>query len=84
NDLDKKSVLKILELNQFHPYKVHLVQELSYDDFDRRIEFSELMMERIDEDPNYLSNIVFSEEATFQLNDYVNRHNCKFWSDTNP
>ncbi|EFN79651.1 hypothetical protein EAI_12675, partial [Harpegnathos saltator] len=63
NDLDQKSVLKILKLNQFQPYKVHLVQELSDDDFDRRIEFCELIMERID--PNYLSNIVFSDEATY-------------------
>ncbi|EFN86394.1 hypothetical protein EAI_12102, partial [Harpegnathos saltator] len=59
------------------------VQELSDNDFDRRIEFCELM-ERIDEDPNYLSNIVFSDEATSQLNGYVNRHNCRFWSNTNP
>lgn len=50
-----KSVHKILQINKFHPYKIRLVQELSNDDFDRRIEFCELM-ERINEDPNYLSN----------------------------
>jgi len=84
HDIDKKSVLKILKNNKFHPYKAHLVQELNEDDFDRRIEFCELMMERIDEDPNFLSNIVFSDEATFQINGNVNRHNCRFWSDANP
>ncbi|EFN76918.1 hypothetical protein EAI_11088, partial [Harpegnathos saltator] len=46
-------------------YKIHLVQELNEDDFDRRIVFCDLMMERIAEDPNYLSNVVFSDEATF-------------------
>jgi len=39
--------------------KVHFVQELNDDDFDRRIEFYELMTKRIDEDCNFLSNIVF-------------------------
>ncbi|EFN82646.1 hypothetical protein EAI_11103, partial [Harpegnathos saltator] len=73
---------KILKMNKFHPYKIHLVQELNEDDFDRRIEFCDLMMEKIAKDPNYLSNVVFSDEATFQLNGH-NRHNC-FWSDTNP
>jgi len=63
HDIDQKSVLKILKNNKFHPYKVHLVQELNDDNFDRRIEFCELMMERIDKDPNFLSNIVFSDEA---------------------
>jgi len=58
-------VLKILKNNKFHPYKVHLVQELNDDDFDRCIEFCELMMERIDEDLNFLSNIVFSDEKIF-------------------
>ncbi|EFN85686.1 hypothetical protein EAI_09677, partial [Harpegnathos saltator] len=75
---------KILKMNKFHPYKIHLVQELNEDDFDRRIEFCDLMMEKIAEDPNYLSNVLFSNEATFQLNGHVNRHNCRFWSDTNP
>ncbi|EFN77660.1 hypothetical protein EAI_05452, partial [Harpegnathos saltator] len=26
----------------------------------------------------------FSDEATFQINGAVNRHNCKYWSDENP
>jgi len=26
---------------------------------------------------------VFSDEATFQINGNVNRHNCRFWSDAN-
>lgn len=69
---------------KFHPFKVHLVQELSEDDFDRRLEFSEIMMTRIDANPNFLYEIIFSDEATFALNGNVNRHNCRFWSNSNP
>lgn len=50
----------------------------------RWLQFCEIMMQRIDADPNYLFSIIYSDEATFQLNGHVNRHNCRFWSDENP
>ncbi|XP_025267674.1 uncharacterized protein LOC112639065 [Camponotus floridanus] len=78
------SVHKILKKNEFHPYKIHPVQELSEDDFDRRVEFCEDVMQRIDMDPEFATKIVFSDEATFELNGNINRHNCRFWSDENP
>lgn len=84
HEIDQKSVLKVLKNNNFHPFKVKLVQELNEDDPDRRNEFSETMTELIIADPQFLRNIVFSDEATFQLNGDVNRHNCRYWSDTNP
>ncbi|EFN81748.1 hypothetical protein EAI_02686, partial [Harpegnathos saltator] len=60
------------------------VQALSEDDFDRRIEFCDLMMEMIVDDPLLFNNVVFSDEATFELTGNVNRHNCRYWSDVNP
>jgi len=78
------SVQKILKRIKFHPYKIHLVQKLNEDNFDRQNEFCELMMQRIDEEPNFLFNIVFSNEATFEVNGNVNRHNFRLWSDENP
>lgn len=61
-----------------------MVQELSEDDFDRRVEFCEIMMQMINDDPLLLNNIIFSDEATFQLNGQVNRQNSRYWSDDNP
>jgi hypothetical protein len=83
-NISSYSVWKILNSNKYHPYKIHLVQELSEDDFDRRIEYCDTMMQRLDTDPNFVKNIVFSDEASFLLNGNVNRHNCRYWSDTNP
>ena len=65
----------ILKSINFHLYKVHLVQELNKDDPDRRVEFCEIMMDRIDRDPLFLYNTVFSDEATFTLKGEVNRQN---------
>lgn len=69
---------------KFHPYKVKLVHKLNEDDPDRRLQFSEIMMNRINADPQLLNRIIFSDEATFFLNGSVNRHNMSYWSDTNP
>ena len=84
HEIGYASVSKILKLNKWHPYKLHLVQELSEDDFDRRIEFCDLMMEMIVDDSLLLNNIVFSDEATFELTGNVNRHNSRYWSNDNP
>jgi len=48
------------------------------------MEFCELKMKKTDDDSNFIFNTVFSDEATFELNNSVNRYNCKFWSDNNP
>lgn len=84
HQIGKSSVHEILTRANFHPYKVKLVHKLNEDDFDRRTEFCEDIMARIDEDPHLPFDIVFSDEATFQLDGTLNRHNCRYWSDVNP
>ena len=83
-NISRTSIRRILKHHKFHPYKIHLVHQLNEDDFDRRQEFCEIMAERLRLDENYLFNICFSDESTFFLNSTVNRHNCRYWSDSNP
>lgn len=78
------SVHKVMTLNKFHPYKIHVNQELSEDDYDRRIQFCEIMSDLINENPDLTKNVCFSDECTFYLNGLVNRHNCRYWSNENP
>ena len=40
------------------------MQELNEDDFDRRLEFCELMMKKIDAESDFVYNIVFLDEAS--------------------
>lgn len=70
--------------NKYKTFKVQIPQELSEDGFDRRVEFCNIRMQRSEDDANFINNIVFSDELTFMLNRSVNRHNCCYWSDTNP
>lgn len=78
------SVHKTLRLNKFFPYKIQLLQQLAEDDYDRRIEFCEIVTERANEDHNFIKNICFTDEASFFLNGFVNKHNCRYWDNINP
>lgn len=84
HNVSHQSVKKVFKSEKIHPYKPHLVQELNEDDFDRRSEFCEIMMDKCNADPYFAYNILFSDEATFMLNGTVNRHNCRYWSAINP
>lgn len=57
-------------------------QEILEEDYDRRrrIEFSEVIMNKINV---FKNKILFSDKSTFRLNGQVNRHKCRFWSRTN-
>ncbi|XP_011859579.1 PREDICTED: uncharacterized protein LOC105557057 [Vollenhovia emeryi] len=63
---------------------IQLVQELKPHDHAQRRTFARWALEKLDEDPLFYRKIVFSDEAHFWLNGYVNKQNCRFWSESNP
>lgn len=82
--ISRTTIQRILKMNKYHPYKIQLIQELNDDDNDRRLEFCETMSALIARNPDFTFNTCFSDECSFFLNGMINRHNCRFWSDTNP
>lgn len=83
-DISKTSVLRLLKKEKYHPYKIHNVQEINEDDPDRRMQFCEVMQDLCNQNPRFIRQILFSDEATFCLNGKVNRQNCRYWSTANP
>lgn len=77
------SIWRILKRHKFHGYGVKLTQELSESDFVKRHDFCELM-EQLTRNPSFLENVCFTDESTFHLTGYVNRHNCRYWCEENP
>lgn len=63
--VSRTSVQRVLKKYKFHPYKIQLLQELNDDDFDRRLQFCEIVTERANHNANFLFNICFSDECTF-------------------
>lgn len=66
------------------PYHVVLHQALSEADFDRRLEYCHWMANMLAENRGFLSQILWTDEATFHSDGSVNRHNMHYWSATNP
>lgn len=64
-DVSSATVKRVLKKHKFHPYKIQMVHQLTEDDPDRRMEFCEVMTERIGRQPAYVKNICFSDECTF-------------------
>jgi hypothetical protein len=59
-------------------YKVQILQELKSEDNPRRHNFACDMLDRT-ADPNFLINIMFSDETIFHVSGVINRHNVWIW-----
>lgn len=57
----------VLKFHKFHPYKSHILQELGDDNPERRIQFCDLMSEKIRAESRLLKNIYINSDCTFML-----------------
>ena len=49
-----------------HPYKIQICQKLQPGDFDRRVQFCEWFLQKL-QDPDFLGGLIMSDEAHFNL-----------------
>ncbi|GFU87287.1 putative DD41D transposase [Trichonephila clavipes] len=69
-------------MNFFYSKDNLVALHLKYDQARRR--FVEWAQNEIAVVPDFHKRILFSDEAPFWLNGYVNKQNCRIWSETNP
>lgn len=84
HDTSQRSVVNLFKKEKFHPYKIQLVQELEHGDFERRLRFCDIMMGKLNQNPNFCRSILFTDEATFSLHGFVNKQTYRYWSQLNP
>jgi hypothetical protein len=78
--IPKSTVHKALHKKlKLHTYKIQLLHEIKAADKPMRKEFAEHMLETIDSDPNFMHNIMSTNEATFRINGCINRRNYRIW-----
>lgn len=82
--ISERSVQRILKVHRFHAYHIQLHQALSENDFQCRVQFCEWARLRIQENPFFFMNVLFSDEATFHNNGCVNKHNFHYYATENP
>lgn len=80
----KTSIQKILSYHEMHNYKATPVQHLFPNDFLRRVQFCEFLLVKIQENPNFLREIIWTDEAKFNREGQVNSRNNHFWASSNP
>ena len=81
----KTSVQRMLKHDlRLFPYCPRLLQEISDEDRAHRASFCEEMIFLLDNDPFFLHQLLFSNEAHFHLSGEVNRHNIHYWASENP
>lgn len=76
-----KTMTKILKL---HPYHLHSVHELLPHDPATRLRFAEDFIARVQDNPQWLGSILWTDEALFTLSGQVNTHNTVIWAANNP
>ncbi|GBM64865.1 hypothetical protein AVEN_157115-1 [Araneus ventricosus] len=69
---------------RLYAYKLQLLHELKLDDKPQRRTFAEEMLQKTEDDENFLQSVIFSDEATFHVSGIVNRHNTRIWGLENP
>lgn len=67
-----------------HPYKIKLTQELKPLDHMKRRTFSNWALDMMEENEEFHRKIIFSDEAHFWLNGFVNKQNMRYWTGENP
>lgn len=82
-NIPASTVRKILRKNGYRSYKVQKVQELLPEDYFRRMEFCEIVMERANHDEQFIKNILFSDESSFPLHGHHNPSVTRYWSQEN-
>lgn len=67
-----------------HPYHIQLHQQLEQKDFESRLHYANWLLQIVDENPQFLRNVIWTDEANFSRDAQVNLHNAHYWSATNP
>jgi len=81
-NISRTSLRRILNKDLgMKPYKVQLVQELKPHDHPMRFRCSQWPEQRLVEDEHL--KIIFSDEAHFHFDGYVNKQNCRIWESEN-
>ncbi|GFW89624.1 hypothetical protein TNCV_1025081 [Trichonephila clavipes] len=83
------SEMRIIMKNgdRFNSYQVIYSQfglAIHQNDHQARRRFVEWVQNEIAVVPDFHKRILFSDEAHFWLNGYVNKQNCRIWSEANP
>ncbi|GFT57505.1 uncharacterized protein TNCV_803641 [Trichonephila clavipes] len=76
----KLTVWNILHTYGAYPYRPVLAEELMPGDQDRRFDFCYFMLNTLNENPDFLNEVLWSDECQFLRQRTINTQNRHYWS----
>lgn len=83
-NIPRESIRRCLAKNKVKAFKPKILHTLELGDEERRLEFCYWLQGEYLNTPNFLNDILFSDEATLTTNGVVSSQNCRHWSAENP
>jgi hypothetical protein len=74
----------VLHKDDFKPFKIHVTHALHDGDPVRRVGLCNWLTERMNEDENFLKNIIWTDECKLTNVGMFNRNNEHYWARENP
>lgn len=86
NTISKSTVWNIIHKENLYPFHFQKVHAMHDGDFPARVEFSNWLQLKKNQNQDFFSNILFCDEATFTRDGFFNMHNAHSYSyvDNNP
>jgi len=78
------TVWRILQEDWLYPYHLQCVQGLKPEDLPCRVRFCHSCLEQCVRHPQFLWNLLFTDEAMFTRDGIFNFHNMHIWAHANP
>ncbi|CAL1276577.1 unnamed protein product [Larinioides sclopetarius] len=82
--IKRTSLQRIMKELELPPYKIQVTQPLNEDHTQRRSEFAQLMLEKLQTGEIDVKKIWFSDEAYFSLDGHLNKQNYRYWGRERP
>lgn len=82
--VNRDLVWTILKDQQLYPYHIQRVQALLPQDYPPRVMFCQWMLQKIAQNPQFIADVLFTDEASFSRDPIMNFHNNHIWSEENP
>lgn len=83
--IPQSSIRRILHgILDLYPYKIQTLHQLVPADTGKRLKFATWALAQMDRDPQWLLNVMWTDEAHFSLHGDVNTQNSRIWATSNP
>lgn len=82
--VSKESVRRILKASHFRPYKMVHVHTMHDNDPLHRRQFCNWIINQMDNDNDFIKQVIFSDECLFYLDGHAHTQNARYWSRQNP